>query len=504
MKRAVKHLDWQEQMISGPVVSRQPAPVKIGSPSLPIVAMEGGLGNVRLSPRGKRAADRWFNYLSSFGSFGSDPMASTFFGQGEKLTQQTLEYMYEHDWMCRKMIESLPDAGTRKGFEINVKTKEGKDPLKKHLKQRDVLLRQLDDWESLKKSRHLNYQARLYGGAAKLYFTEDAYNQSKYPLVLPTVRKLAKTSIIHAFYCQPKFFYTNYNDLERFKDPQVYRIQEHSIAGMIPIYDMHHTRMVRVDGAYLPDHLKIKNWGWGNSVLQVAFEAIRSLGVAFQSLGAIIQDFVTKVLKLDNFEDLLEDNEEELNYRISQADGKSNIHNISVIGPNETLEKIAVPIQNLADIVIILMDVVAGATDTPKSEYYGHASGNLGSSSGKFDRDNRSDKIETFQDEKLILPLKKDLEIACAIHHFDINNFEIAFNSVRDKEEKTEAETWLLEERAKHTAAQRKQIVFTLESGNQDQNGNDNDNFKNRNKGEGTERSSGRHNLNKEYETETD
>ncbi|GAJ01121.1 unnamed protein product, partial [marine sediment metagenome] len=207
------------------------------------------------------------------------------------------------------------------------------------------------------------------------------------------------------------------------------------------MYQAHEERLSWVDGTYLPDHLKIENWGAGDSVLERVQEALRAYGSSVQSLSATIQDFVTKVLKIENMDDLLEENEAELEYRVRMADARSSIHGTAVVGPEEEIYKISTPITGLPASIVILMDTVSAAANTPKSKLFGNMTGTLGSSSGKYDRANWDNQVETFQNEICTPIIEDDMRFASAILGVNFDDLKLEWVDVKEKGEKETAET---------------------------------------------------------------
>lgn len=381
--------------------------------------------------RQKFALDRWENYQSGFGQIGTDPVASTIYNRATQLPLYELEALYRKDWLTQRIIEALPDAAVQKGCEITSETDEtGAEEVSELLKQ----------WKTKTHTKHLAYQGRLYGGAAKINYINDGL-PSAYPINWRMIKSVDQSVVAGRFYCRPWRFYSDPTDLKRFKKPWLYQVFEISYSMLIPVYTVHEQRLSWLDGTYLPDHLRISNWGAGDSVLERVHEALRAYGSSIQSLSATIQDFVTKVLKVENLDDLLEENEEELEYRIRMADARSSIHGTAVIGPEEDFFKISTPITHLPESIVILMDTVSAAANTPKSKLFGNLTGTLGSSSGKYDRSNWDNQVETFQNEILTPVIEDDMKLACAITGTKFEDLTLTWPDVKEKGEKETAQT---------------------------------------------------------------
>ena len=421
-----KHHDWQTSLISGGNI--------VSKPKTKILT-DGGVKNNIVKSRKNRplriATDRYENQNNNFGMVGYDPVASTFFRHGLRMSLNEIEALYRQDWLTQRIIEALPNAAMQKGFGIT--SKKNPDGAEK-------VLEILKKWKTKERTKQVNYQARLYGGAAKINFVNDGL-PTAYPINWPMVRSVDRFVILGRYYCRPHVFYSDPFDLKTFNQPWIYQSYEISYGASMPTYDVHNQRLTWINGTYLPDHLKITNWGAGDTVLERVQEICKAHGTSIQSIAATIQDFVTKVLQIEDMDDLLEENEPELRYRVEMANAANSIHKTSVIGPGESLKKISTPITGLPDSIVLIMDVASAAADQPKSILFGNLTGTLGSSSGKHDRLTWHDKVETFQQEKCEPVIVDDMRLAAAITGVDTDDFEIVWPDLTEKGEKETAET---------------------------------------------------------------
>jgi len=405
-------LEWQENLITG-------EQGRFPRPSVPAV---------KKKRKTSVALDRWENPVSGYGSEGVDPVASTFFSYTRSLSLQELDALYKN-WLARRIVQELVNDALRSGFSITSdKNESGAETVTKLLKK----------WKTELYVKYLGYQARQYGGAAKINYINDGLPTGM-PVNWRMVKDVEQVDVIGRFYARPIIFYSDPSDLKTFKKPWIYQITDIAYNIPIPTYQAHHERLSWMDGLYLPNHLKVRNWGSGDSVLEITNEELKAYGSSIQSLAATIQDFVVKVFQVEDMEDLLEENEEELAYRVRMANAQSNIHKTSVIGRGEDLKKISTPITGLPQSVELLMDAASAAAQMPKSKLFGHMSGTLGSSSGKYDRGNWDSQVETFQTEKMQPAIEDDMKIACAITGTNFEDLTLKWPPVREKGEQEEA-----------------------------------------------------------------
>ena len=427
MSYQAKKKDWQTELITG----GKSLPVQANIVKYDTISHTPARSrNYRRQNRGV-ALDRWENPNNGFGMIGVDPVPSTMYQQGLRLGLHQIDALYRKDWLAQRIIELLPDAAIQKGFVIESETDtDGAKAVTKLLKK----------WKTKTEVKHLAYQARQYGGAAKINSINDGL-PTAFPVNWRMIKSVDQTKICGRFYCRPEIFYDDPNDLTTYKKPWIYQVFEITYGTFSSVYQVHEERLSWLDGSYLPDHLRITNWGAGDSVLERVEEALKAYGSSIQSLSATIQDFVTKVLRIENMDDLLEENEPELQYRVEMADARSSIHGTAVIGPQEDMKKISTPITGLPESIVILMDTVSAAANTPKSKLFGNLTGTLGSSSGRYDRSNWDNQTETFQNEQLTPVIEDDMRLACAIENVNFDDLELIWADVKEQGEKETAQT---------------------------------------------------------------
>lgn len=286
------------------------------------------------------------------------------------LTNQEIEDLYRYDWISRRIIEAIPDDALSKWITLTDNT------------NNELLEQKIKEFKLKKKIQKALYLARLYGGSVMLLATRDGSNP-KSPLKpnadITCINVLDKNQI------RPVSDYTD-PWKSNFGEPEIYELN--AIArrpGLKNSNDLsknrrqiHESRLIRVDGNFLPDLTKIQNDGWHDSILNSINVALTQCGLSLQSGALLMQDFVTKVLKLPNLVELLANREYEMiNIRIQYALANLSQSGIALVGADEEFDKIQTPITGLVDLLDKYIEQVSGASKIPRSRLFSQTLGVL-------------------------------------------------------------------------------------------------------------------------------
>jgi phage-related protein (TIGR01555 family) len=344
--------------------------------------------------------DRWVNAINKFGGAG-DPITRTTFARDYAISRQQLDYLFEGDWVTRKGIEIPAKDATRKFIRII-----NDNP--------DVIDAVNDELERLKirdKMEEAIILQRLYGGNAMII---GAFDGRQVDQPLGQIRSVDFFNNVDRFFAYPMTFYTDPTK-NNFGEVELYQVQELKVAGARMLV-VHESRVIRFDGDYLPPVLRVRNFGWGAPIIFNVFEALRQFGVAFQSGSSVLQDFVTKKMKIANLTDLLSNDigEEQLINRLQVLAQELAINNIAVYGADEEFEKMGTPVTGLHELMDKFMEVASAAFSIPKSRFYSNMTGKLGGDTSQSDLRIHYDNISSFQETRLNSKVRKIIDIITA------------------------------------------------------------------------------------------
>jgi len=154
----------------------------------------------------------------------------------------------------------------------------------------------------------------------------------------------------------------------------------------------------------------------GVSVYDSLHDRITRVGSSFNKLDNIFGEFITKVLKIDNYIQLLarKDGIRELLARMKQLDVTSAIHNTTIVDGKETLDKVVSNMGGVADVFVEIMSTLTTYTGIPMALLTGRSSKGL-SASGSDDVQLTFfyDNIKVYQEDCLKAPIDSILQSVC-------------------------------------------------------------------------------------------
>ncbi len=380
--------------------------------------------------------DSWINPANQFGF--NDPSSLTSFAGSRSVKFHELEFLFRHDWVSRAVIETLPDDATREGFRLDSEDDQ---------ESADALLDELTEIEILKKIHDATLLSRLYGGAVIVLGAVDG-GELKEELIPARVSIFNFLLVLDRWQVFPLDFYSDPSH-PKFGLPRMYNIHPITSGGIAagaqnqsPMLVIHESRLIRFDGAFLPQRARIRNIGWGDSALEAAYEAIKNLGTATQSGAATLQDFVLKIHKMSDLAEKLdtEGGVEQVRKRVSLAGRQLASHNITVIGEGDELTKLGTPIEGLDDLQNLYVDYVAGASRIPKSRLLGNQSGILGSSSADADIRNWYDTVRVYQTGTLTAAVTRIAELKAIAVGLPTEGWAVEWNSLWQHDDVTKSQ----------------------------------------------------------------
>ena len=339
--------------------------------------------------------DNYFNRNSGFGS-STDPVNQAVFITPTILDRSTAEDMYAGSWIVQRAVNVLIEDATKAWLDfktddpgvIEYVNKKSKDiGLPKHI------------FEALR-------LARLYGGSILVMGAIDG-QEADQPLNEEGIKTIDFLFTVDRWQLNIKQRYTD--PLKpKFGEPELYEIN--------PIFGgsqhtIHESKVIRFDGSWLPTQKQIANQGWHDSVLTAIISDIKNFILSNQSAGQLLQDFITKVLKMPNLSELIEnENFNAIEARIQYALRAMSNVGLSLIqgggdGVAEDFDKIQTPITGFPDLMGKMEDMICAAIKVPKVKIFGQQPGKL---SG-LDETIRiyDDEVAAYQETELRSPIER-------------------------------------------------------------------------------------------------
>ena len=258
--------------------------------------------------KGMRIADR-LRGISSAVASRIDGWSNVFTGLGERLKDKRLgakiqailsgeievEQLFTADGLARKIIERLPQDGTREWIDIE---KAGTT---------DTIKKINDDMDRLQVQAKFTEAwtwGRLYGGAFILPQVDDGLPvlqnmlNLEEPLDLSRIREVKNLIIFNRYELTVAGTdITSDLDDPNFGLPKFYRLAT-SHGATQTVGKIHHSRLIRFDGKQLPRRLFINNQYYHDSAFTGIREVLADYSLGHGSIANVLQEFRVVVYKV--------------------------------------------------------------------------------------------------------------------------------------------------------------------------------------------------------------
>jgi len=329
-------------------------------------------------------SDGWKNLLSGFGTK-HDPTSYSEPGATMRLPKTYVERIYRSDGIGRRIVDVPAEDMTREWVTVS-----GQDGQARMQQLRNIHAQQ-------QVNKALRW-AGLYGGAIIVLGIDDGRN-----LDTPVGSRVRGVYFAHVYDSWQVYYTTQdlYQDpmSEKYGKPEYVTVQP--ISGTS--YKVHESRILWFDGEDVPDRVRQKNNGWGDSKLQGVTDSLSRYAEAMGGVSNIIRDFVTPVLGMKNLSDLIASGQEEIVRKRLEILGLSqSMLNIRLIDAEmETYSKQASSVAGMDKLLEELKHNISACTGIPQTRLFGRSPGGQ-NATGESDLTNWYDTVRSEQQDKMI------------------------------------------------------------------------------------------------------
>lgn len=335
--------------------------------------------------------DRLQNFVSGLGS-AKDKRISSVYGFNP-IDPAELNAMHRSDWMARKIVDIIPDDMTREWREW---------------KADEATVEKIEEVE---RAPQINIQAkvneamqlaRLRGGSAIVLGMKD--NNPEEELILDRV-KAGDLAYVHVL-GRDEITFTEINRVVTspyFGEPMAYQVSGENGTQV----KVHPSRVVRFIGAPIID----RNWKvadcWGDSVLQIVYDAVQNAASSQEHIASLIPEAKTDVMYIPNLSQHLQNEvtTAKLTARFTYANTLKSMFNMILLegnggtgpdGKGEKWEQKTINFAQFPELMRLFLQVAAGAADIPLTRFLQDAPSGLGSN-GEHSLKNYYDNISAKQ-----------------------------------------------------------------------------------------------------------
>lgn len=322
--------------------------------------------------------DGMINVLTNLGSRG-DPNTHNKYALPKTIDKTTLSAIYRSDGLGRRVVDLLPDEATREWIETSLEL--------------STELERIDAKQSI---RDAAAWARLFGGAVIFAIIDDGQDADQ-PLRRNAIRNVLGLRVYDRWRVTCNEYDTDPRSAT-FSKPKIYQISPLN-GGSIRV---HASRLHIMDGANIPDEDRQRNQGWGDSVLQVVYQALMNYGLTMTATAGIVRDFVQTILSIKGLTDMLRQGHDDIvKKRIDLIDLTRSVNNsIYLDADGEQYSKHASSVAGLADLWDRFAGHVSASTGIPVYKLMGDAAKGL-NATGEGDRKSWYDVVRAYQTDEI-------------------------------------------------------------------------------------------------------
>jgi phage-related protein (TIGR01555 family) len=354
-------------------------------------------------------------------------------------TDQQWSDVYRTSWMGRKLVDIPAKDATRKWRDWEAEADQitliEKEEARLNLPQKVKLALQ---------------QSRLFGGSG-IYFSVKG-DDPEDPLELSTVKK-GSLEFITVF---PKGVLTP-GDIEQdpmspdYGLPVWYEVSGTDTGGI----KIHRSRLAIFVGNEIlsPQEMAGVNQGWGDSVLQAAYEAVRNADSIASNIASLVYEAKVDILKIPDLADIMSNDRTRtlLEQRVVMSAQLKGNNGMIVIDKDEGYDQKTFTFTGLPDIYRQALQSVSGAGDIPVTRFLGQSPAGM-SSTGESDLKNYYDAVNSMQ----------SLIMTPALHNLDESLLRSVFGSRPEDVSFEWASLWQLSDEQKSKIS--KETAETIKS----------------------------------------
>jgi len=364
-------------------------------------------GNPKLPGHNSFVTDNFSNPMARMGS-GTDNLL-----EGTEYTHERLTYnwglltgLYRSHWVVRRMIDVVASDMIKNWYKI--KSQISPDCLKKikTLERRTSLRSRI--LEGLKLSR-------LYGGAAGVIIIEGHEGildePLDYDMIMPGGFKGLVVLDRWSGITPDMSLVADINDPD-FGLPEYYTIHSDELGSGIRV---HHSRIVRFTGRFLPYYEKIMEMHWGASEIEHVFEELKKRDNTSYNIALLVFLANLRVYQMEGMDLLSATNDralQDLYHSLTLMNSMMNNQGMQIIGKDEKFTTHQYTFGGLAEIYELTMMDVAGAAEMPVTKLFKRSPAGM-NATGESDMQDYYDSIEEKQESDLRPVLDKLLPIMC-------------------------------------------------------------------------------------------
>jgi uncharacterized protein len=352
-------------------------------------------------------ADGWRNVLTGIGDPTQDKRLS---GRilYSPVSEREAEELYAADDVAGNMVEKPVYDAIRNWID--------------YLKIEKETANEIDDFvmrlEVKEKVEEALIVARIHGGSGLVPILDDGLDFSK-PLDKTKIRRVfsfhvfSRWELSHTgvLVTDPRSLY--------FGLPEYYVLNPRSTTSSMSAIKIHHTRVIRFNGNFLPKYLFQVNNYWHDSVYSKTKNAIRNYSTSFDAASGLLADFQEGVLKSPGVADKIgAGKEDQVSARLRTFNMTRSVLKTIYLDSEESYETKTRTLAGVGEILDRMSDRLVSASGLPHTIMLGEGGkGGLGNE-GVSEKKDYQASVKKLQESRIRGPLREIIELITAANSF--------------------------------------------------------------------------------------
>ncbi len=306
--------------------------------------------------------DGFSNTLTGVGTAAYDHRQATTFAAGAKLTSAQCADLYRFGGLARRLIDLPINDACRNWFRVK-----GDDD--------NVALSRLEELGAQPKISQAGKLARAFGGALVLMGINDGQALDK-PVRVEAVKSVDCLLVYDPREATPTGALDEDFTSTNFGEPLLYQVRP---IGTGPMQIIHHSRLLRFDGAQLPRDERLANNWWHDSVYNACWEKLRQVGSVFDSAEFVVEDFVQHIITLEGVLQAAasRDGQGKLKTRLQMLEQSRSTLGTMLLDAKEKYEKATTQAAGLGDLLDRFMMALSAVVGIPVALLFGRSPAGL-------------------------------------------------------------------------------------------------------------------------------
>lgn len=323
------------------------------------------------------------------------------------LSEQELEALY-YDPLCRRVIDIYAEAAVTE--QPTIKLGEETEDYDGILKSFENYLEDLDFFFYLEEALKLQ---RIYGGAALFLVLDDGLEPDQ-PVRPELVRGIADLVPLSRREILPhEYNYLNY------RNPELYRISTSKSISKdndLNYLLVHSSRILRLDGLFLPWKQRLVNEGWGMSYLQPFYEVWKRYRGATDGMATMLNEMDLFVHKIPGLASKVSAGKESaLKARLEANALARSLYGGMALDTEEEVSFASRSLGGAQDLFDRLCDDLVAAADMPKTLLFGSSPAGGLSESGKYEDKSWAQAVERYQTHSMRRALNQFFQLVLSM-----------------------------------------------------------------------------------------